>query len=116
MNKPLEKFYYGIVTDTKGVKKYLGRDDNSGGYPYITTSPTIHFDTKYLEAHKNDSYLNQIVDGHSDGSGFTDAIGVEPVQAIDWSHDWEGDYMSYDCLKDWADKEGKIPKTLYRIH
>jgi hypothetical protein len=63
MKTPIQKFYYGIVTDTKGFKQYLGRDDNSGGYPYLTSSPTIFWDTKYLEAHKNDSYLNQIVDG-----------------------------------------------------
>jgi hypothetical protein len=63
MNKPLEKFYYGIVTDTKGVKKYLACDDNSGGYPYLTPNPTIFYDTKYLKSHQNDSYLNQIADG-----------------------------------------------------
>jgi hypothetical protein len=62
-NRPIQKFYYGIVTDTKEVKQYLACDDNSGGYPYLTSNPTIHWDTKYLEAHKNDSHLNQIVDG-----------------------------------------------------
>ncbi len=64
MSKSPQKFYYGIVTDTKGFKQYLGRDDNSGGYPYLTASPVIHFDTMYLEAHKNDTYLNQIVSGN----------------------------------------------------
>jgi hypothetical protein len=63
MSKSPQKFYYGIVTDTKDTL-YLGRDDNYGGYPYVSTSPVIHFDSKYLEAHKNDSYLNQIVSGN----------------------------------------------------
>lgn len=69
---------------------------------------------KLLEGIPDDAMV--VVDGHSDGSGFVDIAGVDAVTVIDWSHDWEGDYMSYDCLKDWADKEGKIPKTLYRIH
>jgi hypothetical protein len=63
MPYPAQKFYYGIVTDTKGFKQYLGCDDNSGGYPYLSGNPAIFYDTKYLEAHKNDTYLNQIVDG-----------------------------------------------------
>lgn len=69
---------------------------------------------KLLESIPDDATI--VVDGHSDGTGFTDVIGIDPVTAIEWVHDWEGDYMSYDSLKDWADKEGKIPITLYRIH
>lgn len=60
---PIKKFYYGIVTDTKGFKQYLGCDDNSGGYPYLSSHPVIFYDTKFLEGCKNDKYISMNVEG-----------------------------------------------------
>jgi hypothetical protein len=53
----IRNFYYGIITDSKNNKMYLGRDDNSGGYPYCSDTPVIFFDTVYLHSHIKDSYL-----------------------------------------------------------
>ncbi len=60
---PAQKFYYGIVTDTEGFKQYLGCDEHSGGYPYLTCTPVIHFNTKFLEEHKNNKYVSMYVKG-----------------------------------------------------
>ena len=60
----LRKFYYGIATTKSGIKKYVGCDDNSGGYPYVSDYPHIYYDTKYLEGCKNDSYIKaQLING-----------------------------------------------------
>jgi hypothetical protein len=61
--KPIRNFYYGIVTDAKGFMQYLGCDDKSGGFPYLSPYAIIHLDTMYLEAHRNDWYVSRLVEG-----------------------------------------------------
>lgn len=57
-NRPIQKFYYGIVTDPSGFKRYLGCDDHSGGYAFLSHIPVIFHDTKYLESHRKTEWVN----------------------------------------------------------
>lgn len=69
----ISNFYYGVVTNSKGVKKFLACDEHSGGYPYTTTSPQIFYDTKYLEAHRGNDRLIE------DGKYTLNIFEVNPI-------------------------------------
>ena len=59
MPRPIQKFYYGVVTDAKDFKQYLACDDHSGGYPFLTANPVIFYDTKFLESHRKTDWSNK---------------------------------------------------------
>lgn len=59
----MKPFYYGVITlkhQRKNNKEYLGCDNNSGGYPYISKYPNIFYDTDYLKNHYKSSYITGV--------------------------------------------------------
>jgi hypothetical protein len=56
-NRPIQKFYYGIVTDPNGFMRYIGHG-NSGGYPFLSHIPCIFHDTEFLESQRNTDWVN----------------------------------------------------------
>jgi hypothetical protein len=69
---------------------------------------------KLLEGIPDDAII--VVDGHSDGYGFSDATNVDALQVVSHEPDWEGEYLDYNAFKKHYDGEDKIPLTVYWIH
>ena len=53
--------------------------------------------------------------GHSDGSGYEDIYGINDVTVVLDGGSWAGEYAPYEDSRDFFDREGKQPFTVYRI-
>ena len=48
----LNTFYVIVATLPSDELKFVGKDENSGGYPYLSDYAQIYYDDKYFEALK----------------------------------------------------------------
>jgi len=44
----LESFYVITAITEKGEEKFVGRDEQSGGYPYLSDSVIVFYNTHYF--------------------------------------------------------------------